>query len=102
KRQTQPWQSGLPVDFVPASKRLSLVQPKSWLHFICSGVLGLSGPQHYKDHPDPRHEAFFFVLLVECVDNGSVSDELLREQMAVNHVRHDAFEVMERTTAKAA
>ena len=83
KRQTQPWKTGLPVDFVPASKRLSLVQPKSWLHFIRSGVLGLSGPQHYKDHPDPRQEAFFFGLLRECVENGTVTEEFLREQMGI-------------------
>ncbi|HLS68622.1 MAG TPA: hypothetical protein VK035_04715 [Kiloniellales bacterium] len=102
KRQTQPWKTGLPVDFVPASKRLSLVQPKSWLRFIRSDLLGLTGPQHYKPHPDPRQESFFFGLLRECVENGTVTEEFLREQMAANHVRHDAFEVMERTTAKAA
>ncbi len=102
KRQTQPWKSGLPVDFVPANKRLSLVQPKSWVHFLRSNVLRLSGPTHYKPHPDPRQEAFFFGLLRECLENGTVSEEFLRQEMAANHVRHDAFQVMERTAGQQA
>jgi len=52
---------------------------------------------HYKVHPDPNQEAFFFGLLKECINEGKVSEEFVREQMAQNHVRHDAFEVLDRT-----
>ena len=44
----------------------------------------------------------FFGLLRECVEQGIVSQELLRAEMRRNHVRHDAFEVIERTPPLAA
>ena len=39
----------------------------------------------------------FFGLLKECIDQGLVSEEMLRQEMANNHVRHDAMEVLEKT-----
>jgi hypothetical protein len=56
----------------------------------------------YKPHWDPNQERFFFGLLRECLDQGVISEAMLREEMARNHVRHDAFEVMERTPRLAA
>ena len=41
-------------------------------------------------------------LLRECVEQGIVSEALLREEMRQNHIRHDAFEVLERTPSLAA
>lgn len=102
KRQTQPWKSGLPVDFTPAEKRLKLTQPKSWLRFVKDGLGLPAAPERYKPHPDPRQEAFFFGLLRECVENGTVTEDFIRAEMAADHVRHDAFEVMERTARQAA
>jgi hypothetical protein len=67
------------------------------------GEYGLLGK--YKDHPDPNQERFFFGLLKECLDQGIVTETMLREEMSRNHVRHDAFEVLDRTpplSAKAA
>jgi hypothetical protein len=52
---------------------------------------------NYKQHPDENQEHFFFGLLKECVEQGIVTEEMLKEQLARNHVRHDAFEVQERT-----
>ena len=40
---------------------------------------------------------FFFGLLRECLDRGIVTEELLREEMQKNQVRHDAIEVIEKT-----
>jgi hypothetical protein len=51
---------------------------------------------HYSRHPDDNQEALFFGLLRECVENGTVSEAMLRDEMRQNHVRHDALEVMER------
>jgi hypothetical protein len=59
------------------------------------GEYGLLG--RYKSHPDPNQERFFFGLLKECVEKGIVSETMIQEQMAQNHVRHDALEVIERT-----
>jgi len=41
-------------------------------------------------------------LLRECLDKGVISETMLREEMAKNHIRHDAFEVLERTPPLAA
>jgi hypothetical protein len=43
----------------------------------------------------------FFGLLRECIDKGLVTEEMLRNEMKQNHVRHDAFEVLDRTPALA-
>jgi hypothetical protein len=59
------------------------------------GEYGLLG--HYKSHPDLNQERFFFGLLKECVEKGIVSEELIRDEMHHNHVRHDALEVIDRT-----
>ena len=59
------------------------------------GEYGLLG--HYVPHPDRRQEALFFGLLRECLASGAVSEDVLRQAMALNHVRHDALEVIERT-----
>jgi hypothetical protein len=52
---------------------------------------------NYKAHPDPNQERFFFGLLKECLDTGVISEEMLRQEMSKNHVRHDALEVVDRT-----
>jgi hypothetical protein len=56
----------------------------------------------YKRHPDPKQERFFFGLLRECLDEGIVSEAMLKAEMEQDHVRHDAFEMLERTPALAA
>jgi len=97
KRRTQPWKTGLPVDYTPADKfkdkpvlaRVNRLRAKLF------GEYGLLG--RYHQHPDPRQEQFFFGLLRECLESGHVSEELVREEIRKNHVRHDAFEVLART-----
>lgn len=102
KRLTQPWKTGLPKDYTVRDK-------ERWTGFrtlvkqATRGVLGdtaLSG--HYKQHPDPRQEAFFFGLLRECLEQGIVTEEILRTEMRQNHLRHDTFELLQRTPALAA
>lgn len=97
RRKTQPWKTGLPIDF-RFSERFRLFPPAAWLlrarrHFF--GEYGLLG--NYKSHPDRNQEAFFFGLLKECLAQGKVTESMIREEMAMNHVRHDAFEVLART-----
>jgi hypothetical protein len=99
KRQTQPWKSGLPVDFTPPSKKAQLARPKTWLRPFRQLV---AKPATYVPHPDPRQEQFFFGLLRECLEQGIVTEAMLREEMRQNHVRHDALEVLERTPPLAA
>jgi hypothetical protein len=98
KRKTQPWKTGLPVDFMPV-ERYRLFPPFGWLMRLrrkLFGDYGLLG--NYARHPDQNQERLFFGLLRECVEQGIVSEQLLRQEMQQNHVRHDAFEMIERTS----
>lgn len=95
RRKTQPWKSGLPVDFVPAEN--NPYSPLAWIMFArrkLFGPYGLLGT--YKSHPDRNQENLFFGLLKECVENGTITEDLLKDAMQNNFVRHDAFEVLER------
>ena len=97
KRQTQPWKTGLPIDFRPREK-LRLFPPKGWLKRARRALFGeYAMLGSYRPHPDPAQERFFFGLLRECVEQGIVTEALLREEMRRDHVRHDALEVLERT-----
>ena len=102
KRWNQPWKTGLPVDFHPAANT-PLSRMLAWFRTVPQTVLGryaLLG--HYRRHWDPNQERFFFGLLRECLEQGVVSEQMLREEMARNHVRHDALELVERTPPLAA
>ena len=59
------------------------------------GDYGLLG--RYQPHPDPNQERLFFGLLRECVDKGIVSEGQLRDEMRLNHIRHDTLDVLRRT-----
>ena len=50
----------------------------------------------------PQQEQFFFSLLKECLEQGVISEETVRQEMASNHVRHDALSIVAQTTARAA
>lgn len=102
KRKTQPWKTGLPVDFMPP-ERPSGIPLLFWINQVRRRVFGdYAFLGHYVKHPDPNQERFFFGLLRECVDKGIVTEAMLRAEMRENHVRHDAFEVLERTEPLAA
>jgi hypothetical protein len=97
RRRTQPWKAGLPIDWRPA-ERFRLFPPLAWLMRARRRLFGeyaLLG--RYQPHPDRSQEALFFGLLQELIDQGRVTEAMLREQMQQNHVRHDALEVLART-----
>ncbi len=102
KRKHQPWKTGLPVDY-RAADTFRLFPPKHWIRRARRALFGdyrFAG--RYGRHPDPNQERFFFGLLRECLEQGIVTEDMLREEMAKNHIRHDAFEVLERTPSLAA
>jgi len=93
RRRTQPWKTGLPVDYVP-SEFLPL---QGWLMRTrrkLFGDYGLLG--HYARHPDPNQENLFFGLLRECLEKGLVSEAEIKDAMSHNYVRHDALEMIAR------
>ena len=102
KRWNQPWKTGLPVDFTPA-EGTGMFRPLAWIRRARASLFGRYAMLgQYRKHWDPKQEAFFFGLLRECVEKGVISEDMLRDEMQRNHVRHDAFEVMERTPRLAA
>ncbi len=102
KRKTQPWKTGLPVDYRPADT-FRLFPPRHWIRRTRRALFGdykFAGT--YKRHPDPNQERFFFGLLRECLDSGIVDEARIREEMRRNHIRHDALEILETTPPLAA
>jgi len=97
RRKTQPWKTGLPVDFVPAEKTRGFA-PLGWVRRARRGLLGdYAFLGNYKAHPDENQERLFFGLLRECLEEGVVTEQMLEAEMSQNHVRHDAREVLEKT-----
>ena len=106
KRRTQPWKTGLPFEFtVPekSKKKNSKGSPiRKWFLQARRSVFGGGNKRLYEPHRDPNQERFFFGLLRECIDKGVVSEDLVREEMKRNHIRHDALKVLEQTPPLAA
>lgn len=83
KRRTQPWKTGLPVDYTlreggPFGKVRRLVN------------------RRYQPHPDRNQEAFVYSLLAEMVDYDLVTKDELVKEMAANHIRHDSLDLIDR------
>jgi hypothetical protein len=89
KRNTQPWKTGLPIDY---TNRLPVIL--RWMP-----VSGFRLRGKYKAHPDHLQEELFFSLARECVDQRKLDPSFLREEMKRNHVRHDAAQLMEKARA---
>ncbi|MGD8977811.1 MAG: hypothetical protein PVG91_09415 [Gammaproteobacteria bacterium] len=102
KRKTQPWKTGLPVDYRQADT-FQLFPPRHWIRRARRALFGDYGMAgRYKAHPDPNQERFFFGLVRECLEKNIVTEEMLREEMEKNHLRHDALELVSRTPPLAA
>jgi len=101
RRKTQPWKTGLPIDFAPKVKEKTPPTVRWGVQALrrVFGATAFAG--RYRRHDDPRQEEFFFGLLRECLDEGAVTEDFLREEMRRNHLRHDALALLERSRAAA-
>jgi hypothetical protein len=93
--ETQPWKTGLPADFHEHAPRWPAP-----FEAVRRGVQRLVLRRHtprvcYRPHPDPRQERLFFTLLRECVDAGSITRGEIRVAMRRNHLRRDAFNLLD-------
>jgi hypothetical protein len=94
RRKTQPWKTGLPVDWRPA-ERFRAFPPIGWALRARRKLFGeYAFMGKYKQHPDANQERLFFGLLRECMEKGLVTEAMLNREMAQNHVRHDALDVL--------
>src|SRR3954470_19157877 len=87
KRRTQPWKTGLPVDFTLRERR---------------GLMGIVMPivekvaPNYTRHPDRNQEAYFYALLAEALDTGSVTRDQVEKEIRLGHVRPDSLALIDR------
>jgi hypothetical protein len=86
KRRTQPWKTGLPVDYTLR---------ESGLNQVLRPIKRLLTPR-YTQHPDPNQEAYFYALLAEALDCGSVRPADVERAVALKHVRPDSPALIER------
>ena len=81
ERSTQPWKTGLPVDFNTTTKNFN------------SNFLSLFRPiKRYLPHPDPKQEKFVLTLIKECLENGLIDEKFLVREISQRHIRVDIFE----------
>jgi hypothetical protein len=90
KRRTQPWKTGLPVDFTNR-RGLFGILPSSWTP--AGWIKRTKLPGSYWRHPDRKQEEYFFALLNECLQNGMISHDLLNHHIAEKNVRADSLEI---------
>jgi hypothetical protein len=105
ERLTQPWKTGLPVDFDldaegayphrPGFRPRAIV---SRLKRRLSPPPPRAGPQTYQPHPNPRQERFFFRLLREALEHGAITETFLVEEIRKQHLRADVFDGLERAS----
>jgi len=95
KRKTQPWKTGLKIDYRPADT-FQLFPPRHWLRRGRRALFGdYKFAGSYAAHPDPNQEQFFFSLVREALADGAISEALLRREMRNGHLRADAMELIE-------
>jgi hypothetical protein len=87
KRRTQPWKTGMPVDFTLRERRglMSLAMP----------IVRIVAP-NYTRHPDRNQEAYFYALLAEALDCGSIDRGQVEKEVRLGHVRADSPALIER------
>jgi hypothetical protein len=94
QRRTQPWLSGLPIDFGSGAHSVEPPAVTSWLDRLRKRPR--RDPRSaYQPHPDRRQEQLFFGLLAECLRQGTVTEAMLREEMALANLRPDAFALLD-------
>jgi hypothetical protein len=84
-RLTQPWKTGLPIDFTfNSAPKLFGILPRFWV----------KNPTHYQPHPDKNIEKLFFSLLKEALEAGAVDEAEIDAAIAAHNVRKDAKELL--------
>jgi hypothetical protein len=94
KRKTQPWKTGLKIDYRPADT-FQLFPPRHWLRRSRRALFGdYKFAGSYDTHPDSRQETFFFNLVREALEDGEITEALLRDEIKQGHLRPDALKLV--------
>ena len=91
-RITQPWSTGLAIDFTPnpLPKILGFI-PREPIHKILGKY-----PTHYLPHPNNTIEKFFFTVAHDALKAGVVTEAFIQKEIEEKHLRPDFLEAMER------
>lgn len=98
ERSTQPWRTGLPVDFDTTTKATRKCQ---------SGLLGrilsflrpippTAEIERYKPHPDTNQERLIMEMIKGALEAGDVTEVMVKEHIAKSNIRPDIFECLDR------
>lgn len=87
KRRTQPWKTGLPIDFT--------FRERTGLAGLALPIVRIVAP-NYTRHPDPNQEAYFYALLAEAIDRGAIARAEVEKEVRLGHVRPDSIELIRR------
>jgi hypothetical protein len=95
ERSTQPWKTGLPVDYDTNWSSKSSIN--NFLRIILDKlkIVGPKSEYYYQKHPDKNQEIFFLKLLKECLRHEIISYELLNSHVKQKNVRSDIFKLLE-------
>ena len=87
ERSTQPWKTGLPVDYDTTKGH------SPWIpHFLDI----FKKQKKYLPHPDFKQEQYFLGLLKECIENNILDEKYLLEEIAASNLRKDIFQQLEK------
>lgn len=86
-RLTQPWKTGLKIDFTRDLGSYFGVVPRAWVAWLRGKY-----PSRYQAHPDRKIDAFFFRLVKDALAAGAVKEEDIRAEIKAGHVRPDLME----------
>jgi len=100
ERVTQPWKTGLPVDFdldligsypYRAGFHAGDILRRVKHRFFSSSMRTLG---QYQPHPDRNQENLFVALLNSAIEEGAISEKFVAEEIQRKHVRADIFELL--------
>jgi len=94
-RITQPWRSGLDVEFIPKKmKPIFGIISREWVHTLFG-----RNPLIHREHPDQNQTNFFFGHLKKAIEEGFIDLDLVLSQIKLKHIRHDAMIILDNTKA---
>jgi len=100
ERSTQPWKTGLPIDYNTNVKQQTIVISLLKRLLIKLGVFvkedTFDSSNYYSPHPDPNQEKFFLKLLKECINFDVIDQAFLSRQISESNLRKDIFEQLEK------
>lgn len=101
-RITQPWKTGLPVDFTkdPPGAPSKSLSPKALVRRLRRPLVARVSQSTFEQHPDPSQEALFFGLLRESIEGGLLTEDDLKHAIERSHLRPDALELMRASASR--